>query len=69
MIHGAAYFLPIYMTTFIVGGFWEVLFASVRGHEVNEGFLCNLDSVCSVLSSGSAAVDGGCGYQLWYCDW
>ena len=38
MIHGAAYFLPIYMTTFIVGGFWEVLFAAVRGHEVNEGF-------------------------------
>lgn len=38
MIHGAAYFLPIYMTTFIVGGFWEVLFASVRKHEVNEGF-------------------------------
>lgn len=24
--------------TFIVGGFWEVLFAAVRGHEVNEGF-------------------------------
>jgi Na+-transporting NADH:ubiquinone oxidoreductase subunit B len=38
MVHGAAYFLPIYMTTFIVGGIWEVLFASVRGHEVNEGF-------------------------------
>ena len=38
IIHGAAYFLPIYMTTFIVGGIWEVLFASVRGHEVNEGF-------------------------------
>ena len=38
MIHGAAYFVPIYMVTFIVGGFWEVLFASVRGHEVNEGF-------------------------------
>ena len=38
MIHGAAYFIPIYATTFIVGGFWEVLFASVRGHEVNEGF-------------------------------
>ncbi|GAB1257019.1 NADH:ubiquinone reductase (Na(+)-transporting) subunit B [Aurantivibrio plasticivorans] len=36
--HGAVYFLPIYMTTFIVGGFWEVLFAMVRGHEVNEGF-------------------------------
>jgi Na+-transporting NADH:ubiquinone oxidoreductase subunit B len=38
IVHGAAYFLPIYATTFIVGGFWEVLFASVRGHEVNEGF-------------------------------
>ncbi len=38
MIHGAAYFLPIYATVFIVGGFWEVLFAMKRGHEVNEGF-------------------------------
>jgi len=38
LVHGAAYFVPIYMVTFIVGGFWEVLFASVRGHEVNEGF-------------------------------
>ncbi|MGH1487493.1 MAG: NADH:ubiquinone reductase (Na(+)-transporting) subunit B [Cellvibrionaceae bacterium] len=36
--HGAAYFLPIYATVFIVGGFWEVLFAMKRGHEVNEGF-------------------------------
>ncbi|MDC0403968.1 NADH:ubiquinone reductase (Na(+)-transporting) subunit B [Porticoccaceae bacterium] len=38
IIHGAVYFVPIYMVTFIAGGFWEVLFASVRGHEVNEGF-------------------------------
>lgn len=37
-IQGAAYFLPIYLVTFIVGGFWEVLFASIRRHEVNEGF-------------------------------
>jgi Na+-transporting NADH:ubiquinone oxidoreductase subunit B len=36
--HGAAYFLPIYITTFAVGIAWEILFASVRGHEVNEGF-------------------------------
>ncbi len=35
---GAAYFLPIYAVTFVVGGFWEVLFAMKRGHEVNEGF-------------------------------
>lgn len=37
-IYGAAFFLPIYATVFIVGGFWEVLFAAKRGHEVNEGF-------------------------------
>jgi Na+-transporting NADH:ubiquinone oxidoreductase subunit B len=38
IMHGAMYWLPIYLTTFIVGGFWEVLFAMKRGHEVNEGF-------------------------------
>ncbi|MDD5216417.1 MAG: NADH:ubiquinone reductase (Na(+)-transporting) subunit B [Methylococcales bacterium] len=37
--HGALYFLPIYIVTLAVGGVWEVLFATVRGHEVNEGFL------------------------------
>lgn len=36
--HGAMYFLPLYLTVFLVGGFWEVLFAMKRGHEVNEGF-------------------------------
>ena len=36
--HGASYFLPIYIVTFAVGIFWEILFATVRGHEVNEGF-------------------------------
>ncbi|WP_048307731.1 NADH:ubiquinone reductase (Na(+)-transporting) subunit B [Halomonas sp. PR-M31] len=35
---GASYFLPIYLVTFVVGGFWEVLFAVKRGHEINEGF-------------------------------
>lgn len=38
MWYGACFFLPIYAVTFIVGGFWEVVFASVRKHEVNEGF-------------------------------
>ena len=38
IVYGAAYFLPIYAVTFIVGGFWEVVFATVRRHEVNEGF-------------------------------
>jgi len=38
IVFGAAYFLPVYAVVFVVGGFWEVLFAMVRGHEVNEGF-------------------------------
>jgi Na+-transporting NADH:ubiquinone oxidoreductase subunit B len=37
-VFGAVYFLPIYITTFLVGISWEVLFAIKRGHEVNEGF-------------------------------
>lgn len=39
IVHGALYFFPIYFVTLAVGGVWEVLFATVRGHEVNEGFL------------------------------
>ena len=39
LMHGALYFFPIYIVTIAVGGVWEVLFATVRGHEVNEGFL------------------------------
>ena len=39
LVHGALYFLPIYITTLAIGGIWEVVFATVRGHEVNEGFL------------------------------
>jgi Na+-transporting NADH:ubiquinone oxidoreductase subunit B len=39
MVHGALFFLPVYIVTLAVGGVWEVLFATVRGHEVNEGFL------------------------------
>jgi Na+-transporting NADH:ubiquinone oxidoreductase subunit B len=38
LLYGAAYFIPVYAVAFLVGGFWEVLFASVRKHEVNEGF-------------------------------
>ncbi|MGF1685399.1 NADH:ubiquinone reductase (Na(+)-transporting) subunit B [Photobacterium japonica] len=38
MLLGAMHFLPIYLVVFLVGGFWEVLFAMVRKHEINEGF-------------------------------
>ena len=39
IFHGLLYFLPIYLTTLIAGGICEVTFATIRGHEVNEGFL------------------------------
>lgn len=39
LLHGLLYYLPIYIVTLAVGGVWEVLFALVRNHEVNEGFL------------------------------
>ncbi len=38
MFIGALYFIPIYVITLAVGGFWEVLFAIIRKHEINEGF-------------------------------
>ncbi len=31
--------LPIIIVSYVAGGFWEVLFAIIRRHEVNEGFL------------------------------
>lgn len=46
MVHGAMYYVPIYLVTLMVGGIWEILFAIVRGHEVNEGFF-----VTSILFS------------------
>ena len=39
IIHGAMYFFPVYIVTLAAGGAWEVLFAIVRKHEINEGFL------------------------------
>jgi Na+-transporting NADH:ubiquinone oxidoreductase subunit B len=36
---GALHFLPVYVVTLAVGGVFEVIFAVVRKHEINEGFL------------------------------
>ena len=46
LLYGAKYHLPIYIVTFVVGISWEILFAIVRKHEVNEGFF-----VTSILFS------------------
>jgi Na+-transporting NADH:ubiquinone oxidoreductase subunit B len=39
VVHGALYFLPVLVVTFAAGGGAEALFAAVRKHEINEGFL------------------------------
>ena len=39
LLLGAAWFVPIYLVTNLVGGLWEALFCIVRRHELNEGFL------------------------------
>lgn len=46
LMGGAIWWVPIYVTTFVVGGIWEVLFAAIRNHEINEGFF-----VTSILFS------------------
>jgi Na+-transporting NADH:ubiquinone oxidoreductase subunit B len=38
-VHGALYFLPLYAVTVAAGGAFEALFAIVRRHDINEGFL------------------------------
>ena len=46
VILGGLCFLPVYAVTILAGGLWEVLFAVVRKHEINEGFF-----VTSILFS------------------
>ena len=38
-VYGAKIVLPMYLVVFGVGGLFEALFAVIRGHEINEGFL------------------------------
>jgi len=39
LLHGALYFLPVYLVTLTVGGIWECVFNIIRGHEMSEAFL------------------------------
>ena len=38
-VHGALYFLPVYLVSLLVGSIWEGLFNLIRGHEFSEAFL------------------------------
>ncbi len=39
IVHGALYFLPVFIVTPAIGGTLEAIFAITRKHEINEGFL------------------------------
>ena len=39
LFYGGKVIIPIIAVTFIIGGFWEILFSIVRKHEISEGFL------------------------------
>ncbi|GMW00787.1 MAG: Na(+)-translocating NADH-quinone reductase subunit B [Candidatus Hydrogenedentota bacterium] len=39
LVHGALYYVPVYIVTLAAGGLCEAAFAIVRKHEINEGFL------------------------------
>ena len=67
LIHGALYFLPVYAITMAVGGFWEVLFAVVRKHEINEGFLVTGLLFPFNTSSRYPLLAGSGWYLIWSC--
>ncbi len=39
LLKGAEVFVPLVLVTYAVGLFWEMIFAHLRGHDINEGFL------------------------------
>lgn len=39
MLYGSLFFLPVYIVCMTAGGIAEAIFSSVRGHEINEGFV------------------------------
>ena len=59
LVHGALYFLPVYIVTLAAGGIVELIFAIVRGHEINEGFFVTSHAVCLDYACFHTAMDGG----------
>ena len=48
-VHGLLYFLPVYLVVMLTGGFWEVLFAVIRKHDVTEAFLVTGTLIALIL--------------------
>jgi len=39
IVHGALYFMPVFLVSFVVGGLWEAVFAVTQKHPIYEGFI------------------------------
>jgi Na+-transporting NADH:ubiquinone oxidoreductase subunit B len=53
LLQGFLLFLPMFLATAIAGGIVEVIFATIRGHEINEGFLVTLFLIPMTLPPGT----------------
>ena len=69
LLHGAAYFFPVYIVCMTIGGICEVIFAMVRGHEVNEGFLVTGLLFPTDTSSFDSTLAGCCWDRFWCRHW
>ncbi len=67
IIHGALYFIPLYIVSVAAGGVWEVLFGIVRKEDVNEGLLVTSLIFPPYASAHASVVAGGAGDQLRCC--
>ena len=64
VMHGMAYFVPLYVVVFVTGILAELWFASKRGHEINEGYF--VTSILFTLTlPPSIPLDGGSGRGFW----
>ena len=68
-VHGLFYFMPAYIVTFTAGIAVEALFASKRGHEINEGFFVTSILYTLTLPATTPAMDGCAGHYFWRFNW
>ena len=69
IVHGALYFLPVFLVTNMAGGFWEALFAITRKHEINEGFLGDRIALPPDPAPHHSPLAGGHRHNLWSGHW
>jgi Na+-transporting NADH:ubiquinone oxidoreductase subunit B len=69
LIHGALFFVPVYIVTMAVGGTCEVIFSIIRKHEINEGIFGYGDAVSPHFASDHSPLASCGGDCIWRGDW